>query len=57
MSQRKCGPGSQLAGHVRARLADYKVPREWELVDELPRDPSGKVLKRLLRDAARREPG
>jgi len=53
-------PGLQvdeLAGHVRARLADYKVPREWELVDELPRDPSGKVLKRLLRDAARREPG
>jgi acyl-CoA synthetase (AMP-forming)/AMP-acid ligase II len=38
-----------LAGHVRERLADYKVPREWELVDQLPRDPSGKVLKRLLR--------
>jgi long-chain acyl-CoA synthetase len=38
-----------LAAHVRDRLADYKVPREWELVDQLPRDPSGKVLKRLLR--------
>ena len=47
----------ELAAHVRAQLADYKVPREWELVDELPRDPSGKILKRLLRDAARREPG
>jgi long-chain acyl-CoA synthetase len=39
----------ELAGHVRAHLADYKVPREWKLVDELPRDPNGKVVKRLLR--------
>jgi long-chain acyl-CoA synthetase len=41
-----------LADHVRARLADYKVPHVWEFVDELPRDPNGKVLKRLLRVAA-----
>jgi long-chain acyl-CoA synthetase len=38
-----------LAEHVRARLADYKVPHVWEFTDELPRDPNGKVLKRLLR--------
>jgi long-chain acyl-CoA synthetase len=38
-----------LADFVRQRLADFKVPRQWELVDELPRDPNGKVLKRLLR--------
>ena len=38
-----------LAAHVRSRLADYKVPRDWEIVDELPRDLNGKVLKRLLR--------
>jgi long-chain acyl-CoA synthetase len=38
-----------LADHVRARLADYKVPHVWEFTDELPRDPNGKVLKRLLR--------
>jgi len=38
-----------LAAHVRERLADYKVPHEWEIVSELPRDPNGKVLKRLLR--------
>jgi long-chain acyl-CoA synthetase len=43
----------ELAAHVRSKLADYKVPREWELVDELPRDPNGKVLKRLLRQQAR----
>jgi len=41
----------ELAAFVRERLADYKVPRTWELVGELPRDPNGKVLKRRLRDA------
>ncbi|HEY1827810.1 MAG TPA: AMP-binding protein [Acidimicrobiales bacterium] len=41
-----------LAAHVRARLADYKVPHVWEFIDELPRDPNGKVLKRLLREAS-----
>jgi long-chain acyl-CoA synthetase len=41
----------ELTAFVRERLADYKVPRSWELVDELPRDPNGKVLKRRLRDA------
>ncbi len=40
-----------LAAHVRLHLADYKVPHEWEAVAELPRDPNGKVLKRLLRGA------
>jgi long-chain acyl-CoA synthetase len=39
-----------LASHVRARLADFKVPERWELVTELPRDPNGKVLKRRLRE-------
>jgi long-chain acyl-CoA synthetase len=43
-----------LVAHVRSRLAEYKVPREWELVDELPRDPNGKVLKRLLRQQAQK---
>jgi long-chain acyl-CoA synthetase len=40
-----------LDAHVRARLASYKVPHVWEVVDELPRDQNGKVLKRLLRAA------
>ena len=41
----------ELSAFVRDRLADYKVPKDWELVDELPRDAAGKVRKRLLRDA------
>ncbi|WP_228839787.1 AMP-binding protein [Nocardia farcinica] len=34
------------------QLADYKVPSTVNLVDELPRDDSGKVYKRQLRQAA-----
>jgi long-chain acyl-CoA synthetase len=39
----------ELAAHVRGRLADFKCPERWEFVDALPRDPSGKVQKRVLR--------
>jgi fatty-acyl-CoA synthase len=34
---------------IAANLARYKVPREVHFVDELPRNPTGKVLKRELR--------
>jgi long-chain acyl-CoA synthetase len=42
--------GTALQTWSRERMADYKVPRIVELVDELPRDPNGKVLKRFLRE-------
>jgi acyl-CoA synthetase (AMP-forming)/AMP-acid ligase II len=42
-----------LAAYCQQHLADFKVPRFVELIDTLPRDPSGKVAKRLLRDAHR----
>ncbi len=35
--------------HVRANLANFKVPRSVTFLDELPRNPTGKVLKRELR--------
>ena len=38
----------QLQDHVKAQLARYKVPREVVFLDELPRNPTGKVLKREL---------
>ncbi|HEY5191153.1 MAG TPA: AMP-binding protein, partial [Candidatus Deferrimicrobium sp.] len=41
----------ELAQYIRDRLAGYKVPHAWEIVEELPRDQNGKVLKRLLRQA------
>jgi fatty-acyl-CoA synthase len=34
--------------HVRANLARFKVPRDVEFLDELPRNATGKVLKRVL---------
>ena len=34
----------------RANMANYKVPRSFEIVDDLPRNASGKVLKTALRD-------
>jgi long-chain acyl-CoA synthetase len=39
-----------LIAFARGRLAGYKLPRSVEFVDELPRTPSGKVLKRELRE-------
>ena len=41
----------ELKGHVKANLASYKAPREIEFLDELPRNATGKVLKRELHDA------
>jgi fatty-acyl-CoA synthase len=38
-----------LKAHVKANLAAYKTPREIEFMDELPRNATGKVLKRELR--------
>lgn len=43
-----CGE-DELKAFVRANLAGYKVPREVVFVDELPRNATGKVLKRELR--------
>jgi fatty-acyl-CoA synthase len=36
--------------YVKENLARYKVPREVTFVDELPRNPTGKVLKRELKE-------
>jgi HIP---CoA ligase len=41
--------GDDVLAHCRRELANYKVPRVIEFPAELPRNPSGKVLKRLLR--------
>ena len=38
-----------LANHCRTRLAGFKVPKALVIRDSLPRNPSGKVLKRVLR--------
>ncbi|MEO6858025.1 MAG: AMP-binding protein [Solirubrobacteraceae bacterium] len=39
---------AELKDHVRGHLARFKIPREIVFVDELPRNATGKVLKRSL---------
>jgi fatty-acyl-CoA synthase len=40
----------EVKGYVKEHLARYKVPREIEFLDELPRNATGKVLKRELKE-------
>src|SRR3954463_231981 len=42
----------ELKQYVKSNLAGYKVPREITFLDELPRNATGKVLKRELRTLA-----
>ena len=42
----------ELIEHCRGQLAKFKVPKDVTFVDALPRNPSGKVLKRELRNPA-----
>ena len=53
-------PGAQLTAeqvisHCRERLANFKVPRQVEFLSELPRNASGKPLKRQLRAEQERQ--
>jgi acyl-CoA synthetase (AMP-forming)/AMP-acid ligase II len=43
-------PG-ELIGWARERIAGYKLPRSVDFIDALPRNPTGKILKRELRRA------
>jgi acyl-CoA synthetase (AMP-forming)/AMP-acid ligase II len=38
----------EIKDYIKSNLARYKVPREVEFMDELPRNPTGKILKREL---------
>ena len=41
---------SELISYCREHLADVKCPRSVDFRDELPRHPTGKLYKRLLKD-------
>jgi len=50
-------PGQSITGgtvidYCRANIAAYKVPARVDVVAELPKSPTGKILKRILRDQA-----
>jgi len=46
----------ELKAHVKAHLAGYKAPREIEFLEELPRNASGKILKRELQARELKKP-
>lgn len=41
---------SDLQAHCRKKIGGFKVPKQLVILESLPRNPSGKVLKRVLRD-------
>ncbi|HEY5856819.1 MAG TPA: acyl-CoA synthetase [Aldersonia sp.] len=41
---------AELTDYARERMAHFKVPREFHFADELPRTPTGKLVKGKLRD-------
>jgi acyl-CoA synthetase (AMP-forming)/AMP-acid ligase II len=43
-------PSEELIAFCRDKLGGYKIPRRYAFIDELPRNASGKVLKRVLRE-------
>jgi fatty-acyl-CoA synthase len=45
-----------LVAHARERLAGYKLPRRIHVTEELPKTPTGKVLKRQLRERLAGDP-
>ncbi|WP_218970371.1 AMP-binding enzyme [Halalkalibacter krulwichiae] len=40
----------EIKSFCKGKLANYKIPKEFDFINELPRNPSGKVLKRILRE-------
>jgi long-chain acyl-CoA synthetase len=38
-----------LKAYLKTQLAGFKVPKEYILVDDLPKNPAGKILKREIR--------
>jgi long-chain acyl-CoA synthetase len=48
---------SELLAHARTRLAGFKCPRSIDFTDDLPRLPTGKIVRRLVRDRYWQERG
>jgi len=57
----QCKPGTtvtalQLIVHCRQQLADYKCPRQVTFLETLPMSPTGKILKRTLKEGLKGHP-
>jgi long-chain acyl-CoA synthetase len=44
-----------LISYCKERMANYKYPRQIEFLEELPKTPTGKFLRRELREGAQAE--
>lgn len=45
--------GHALREHLKPHLANFKLPRHFHMIDELPKNATGKVLKRVLKERVR----
>ncbi len=45
----------ELLAHIQGRIARYKLPETIDIVEQLPKGATGKILKRQLRDATANE--
>jgi len=43
------GTSKEILGYLKKHIAGYKVPREIEFISELPKNSTGKILKRMLK--------
>jgi fatty-acyl-CoA synthase len=49
--------GDELAAACRGRIATYKIPRHWKIVDSFPMTITGKIQKYRMREIAVQELG
>ena len=47
----------ELENYCKERLANFKIPKSFHFIDSLPRNPTGKLLRRVLRERVGREDG
>ncbi len=47
----------EIINFCKGRVASYKKPRSIEFVDSLPRNPSGKIMKKVLREKYKQQQG
>jgi len=50
LSPGKQATARELMVHLHGRIADYKIPTGYSFLDRLPYNPTGKVLRRVLRE-------
>jgi acyl-coenzyme A synthetase/AMP-(fatty) acid ligase len=50
MKPGKSASATDIINFARTRIAGFKTPKSVDFMEALPRNPSGKILRRILRD-------